>query len=373
VEVRQMNLLDDPNNLGMLSLGLRLMSTPGKFGPALGQAGLGAIGDIQQAKAAQQAQQAKALQQRMLEMQMQQIMTQQQQRQQAEAAQAQAQQQRGGYLDSLNQNAGPARPFNPAEALQAGLSPQEIGLVAPKQPDPVDWNKMVVTGPDGQPMLNPLYIQGKKATQQPGTVVNVGGGQKDANWGTPPKDYVWARDAAGNVMTERDPKSGAFRPIAAPVGGGGQADQQNSAIATMEDTLRVLDKAISHPGRSVATGLSGAIDPRNILPGSEATNFRILADQIGGKAFLQAFESLKGGGQITEAEGKKATDAIARLNRAQSDSEYLQALQDFRDVVAGAYSRASGGVYSGGQPAQSGFSDADKERRYQEWKRQQGK
>ena len=81
-----MNLLDDPNNLGMLSLGLRLMSTPGKFGTALGQAGLGAIGDIQQAKAAQQAQQAKALQQRMLEMQMQQLQQEQARRQGVEGA-----------------------------------------------------------------------------------------------------------------------------------------------------------------------------------------------------------------------------------------------------------------------------------------------
>ena len=46
--------LDDPQSVGLLSLGLRLMSTPGGLGQALGQSGLGAMGDI---RATQQAQQ----------------------------------------------------------------------------------------------------------------------------------------------------------------------------------------------------------------------------------------------------------------------------------------------------------------------------
>ena len=43
-------LTDDPRQQGLLSLGLRLMSTPGKFGQAFGQAGLGAMGDMKAAK-----------------------------------------------------------------------------------------------------------------------------------------------------------------------------------------------------------------------------------------------------------------------------------------------------------------------------------
>ena len=44
------DLTDDPRQQGLLSLGLRLMSTPGKFGQAFGQAGLGAMGDMTAAK-----------------------------------------------------------------------------------------------------------------------------------------------------------------------------------------------------------------------------------------------------------------------------------------------------------------------------------
>lgn len=69
-----MGLLDygfeDPNTAGLLSLGLRLMSTPGKFGTALGSAGLGAMGDMQRARAQQQDRQQAAQRQQLFELQM---------------------------------------------------------------------------------------------------------------------------------------------------------------------------------------------------------------------------------------------------------------------------------------------------------------
>lgn len=108
---------------------------------------------------------------------------------------------------------------------------------------------------------------------------------------------------------------------------------KNAARSSIDAQIGVIDKALKHPGREAATGLSGTIDPRNYVPGTDATDFRAVLDQIGGAAFLQAFESLKGGGQITEVEGKKATDAIARLNRAQSDKEFETSLNDLRSVM----------------------------------------
>lgn len=143
--------------------------------------------------------------------------------------------------------------------------------------------------------------------------------------------------------------------------------QRESAIAAGNYMSNLLDRAIAHPGLNTATGLSGTFDPRNYLPGTNATNFRVMLDQIKGSAFLQAFESLKGGGQITEVEGKKATDAIARLNTAQSDKEFKSALQEFKSVIDAANQRMQGGA----KPKTGGiapYSDPEKERRYQEWK-----
>lgn len=121
-----------------------------------------------------------------------------------------------------------------------------------------------------------------------------------------------------------------------------------TSLASIESQIGVIDKALSHPGRATATGLSGTIDPRNYIPGTNARDFRVVADQLGGAAFLQAFESLKGGGAITEVEGKKATDAIARLNRAQSDQEYGVALQELRTVMDNGRKRLGGTDKPGG-------------------------
>lgn len=136
---------------------------------------------------------------------------------------------------------------------------------------------------------------------------------------------------------------------------------KQAQIANAQDSLAVLDKAINHPGRETATGVSGSVDPRNYLPGTDAKNFRVVLDQIKGQAFMQAYQNLRGGGQITEVEGKKATDAIARLDTAQSDKEFLTALTDLRSVMQRGYDRlangksgaASASPAAGGAPAVS--------------------
>jgi hypothetical protein len=131
----------------------------------------------------------------------------------------------------------------------------------------------------------------------------------------------------------------------------GERDQtKETALSTVEDSLGVLDKAIKHPGRETATGISSITNPANIIPGTDARNFRVILDQIKGKAFLQAFQSLKGGGQITEVEGNKATAAIARLDTAQSDEEFKIALEELQAVMQKGYERL-GGKPNAVQPA----------------------
>jgi flagellar protein FlgJ len=67
--------------------------------------------------------------------------------------------------------------------------------------------------------------------------------------------------------------------------------------------------------------------------GSQGRDALARYDQLKGKAFLQAYSTLRGGGAITEVEGEKATNALARLNRAQDEETARTALKDFRDVV----------------------------------------
>ena len=128
------------------------------------------------------------------------------------------------------------------------------------------------------------------------------------------------------------------------------ADAPNVA-AVADQSLAIIDKAINHPGRAAATGTS-AILPWDFAAGSAGKDFMAVQKQLEGQAFLQAFERLKGGGQITEIEGQKATQAMARLDRAQSEGEYLQALKDLREVFVAAKSRAMAKAgYSAPPPA----------------------
>lgn len=119
-----------------------------------------------------------------------------------------------------------------------------------------------------------------------------------------------------------------------------QAKQSN--IAAAEGALSLIDKALTHKGLSTSVGVSGKIDPRNYIPGTDAKDFSVLADQLKGTAFLTAFERLKGGGAISEREGEKAQSAIARINTAQSEKEFRAALKDYGDVIKVGVSRIKG-------------------------------
>jgi hypothetical protein len=108
----------------------------------------------------------------------------------------------------------------------------------------------------------------------------------------------------------------------------------------------LLEKVKTHPGRSYATGKSSIL-PK--VPGTEPANFQVLLDQLQGQQFMQAYETLKGGGQITEVEGRKATEAMARMNPRQSEEAFLQGVSEFQSIVRAAKERAAAKI----QPAES--------------------
>jgi hypothetical protein len=124
-----------------------------------------------------------------------------------------------------------------------------------------------------------------------------------------------------------------------------------------KQTLDILDRMENHPGREGSTGFIQGILPSR----SEAqVDFQSLVDQTQGQSFLQAFQMLKGGGQITEVEGQKATDAISRLhNQRLSDADYLKAIQDLKEVVNNGLARARLQAGPGGGQAPQGGGVVD--------------
>lgn len=94
----------------------------------------------------------------------------------------------------------------------------------------------------------------------------------------------------------------------------------------------LLDGVLSDPYLPNMTGPAAGRMP-NISGPSNRVQSKI--DQIQGKTFLQAYESLKGSGQITEIEGAKAESSLQRLqNTRVGAADYANALREFRQDVA---------------------------------------
>lgn len=102
--------------------------------------------------------------------------------------------------------------------------------------------------------------------------------------------------------------------------------------ASAANARSMVQGVLNHPGFSSTVGAT-ALPGARFIPGTKEADFQSRMDQLKGSAFLQAFETLKGGGQITEVEGKKATDAINRMSISTSEKEFRQAAQDFLSVV----------------------------------------
>jgi hypothetical protein len=133
------------------------------------------------------------------------------------------------------------------------------------------------------------------------------------------------------------------------------------AISSGEYTYKLIDDLLSHPGMKLAVGKSRMFGIQNI-PGTDAKDFDIRLGQLQGKQFLEAFESLKGGGAITQIEGENATKAIARMNAAGTEKGFMEAAREFQGIVRKGVERARLAAERGGQsqqPAPQGSGAGD--------------
>jgi hypothetical protein len=92
-----------------------------------------------------------------------------------------------------------------------------------------------------------------------------------------------------------------------------------------------------HPGFGDAVGFGVGL---RFLPGTAASDFQERFREITGGAFLEAFETLRGGGAITEKEGEKATAAKTRMSLAQSENEFVTAAREYQDIIRVGVKRA---------------------------------
>jgi len=222
-------------------------------------------------------------------------------------------------------------------AVQAAVSGNTVSKATNAQgQDFHDFNKN----------LNPNIAAGMPGQQQ--TMVDI---SPNAS----PEDRAMLEKIAketGAVMGQ-SPSDAAAAKIAAESQAKAATDFPQ-ANANMEYTKGLIDEISNHPGLSSVVGVPGIT---KWIPGTEAQGFQAKMDQLNGKQFLEAFQSLKGGGQITEVEGKKATDAIAALNTKQSESSFKKELEKLKSVIESANERmkakATGEQQGKNKPAMS--------------------
>lgn len=210
-------------------------------------------------------------------------------------------------------------------------------------------------------------------------------------------NMIWGTDADGNTVAFQANKGGGVRPVQFPKGvkptpgmsfqdmgtyvlpvnnktgvpgapmtkdvAGAEQEKAEGkgrgeasvALPQIEDAgnlmLRTIDDLSSDP---YLPSMLGPVNARLPNISGDAARVQSKMDQIQGQTFLQAYDTLRGGGQITEVEGAKAEKAKARLAAAQNEQDYRAALKDLRDVVVNAMGtakrKAGASADAGGAP-----------------------
>lgn len=210
------------------------------------------------------------------------------------------------------------------------------GLMPAGDPNATKTGLVPVMGYDENNQLVALFPDGRGGFRKADTGgVALAPRSREINLGT----EIVTVDQGGNVLSRR-PVDIAGKQVQEAVGKQTGADitQGPAAIQTAEQTTQLVDSLLQHPALRMGTGGTSLL--LNRIPGTQTYDFAQRVEQLQGRAFLQAFESLKGGGQITEVEGRKATQAIARLSTAQTETAFREALTELRDITTAAGERA---------------------------------
>jgi len=189
----------------------------------------------------------------------------------------------------------------------------------------------VLVSPDGKPIYtNP------KAPPAPG-----GGGM--GGTGKPPIGYRFTAD-------------GSLEPIP-----GGPADQkttekakaQEGAVQSISTALEAAKALIAHPGRKSATGMS-SITNAIAVPGGAAKTFLNDLETFKSQMFVPMVQSLKGMGQLSDAEGKKLLAAVGNLETTSSEGAFVanlnRVIKNLEDTLNRTGKPIAGGT-TGRQPA----------------------
>lgn len=140
-----------------------------------------------------------------------------------------------------------------------------------------------------------------------------------------------------------------------------------AALPGAQQTMTIAENAINllrsdEKGLNEQFGNTFGVPNRNlyVYPGSALGNWQANFAQAKGQAFMQARNMLKGGGQITDYEGRMGEAAYSRMEQAAASGDketFLRALDDFEAAVKDGYAKlmaTANGEYAAGQPGAGG-------------------
>ncbi|EKQ0089600.1 phage DNA ejection protein [Escherichia coli] len=112
-----------------------------------------------------------------------------------------------------------------------------------------------------------------------------------------------------------------------------RADRQaaaQGAVDTFSTALDSLNEIEQSPGLSKAVGIRSAFPT---VPGSDAANFEAMLDTFKAQTFLPMVQSLKGMGALSDAEGKKLSDAVGALSPKMSEKAFRDSIGKIRNQL----------------------------------------
>lgn len=235
-----------------------------------------------------------------------------------------------------------------------------------------DWKKS--GGGASEYGLNLVYgtdVNGNTVAFQ----TSKGGGLRPVEYpnGVKPSPGMSFQDMGTYILPVNTKTGAPGAPMQKDVAGAETEKARGKGVGEAQVNLPVIEGAANMMLGSIDSLLNDAYLPKMTGPVNarlpnltgDAARVQSKMDQIKGQTFLQAYNTLKGGGQITEVEGAKAEAAIARLNAAQNLDDYKGALGDLRDVVNGVITRARKSAGQGGStnaappPDAGGFKEGD--------------
>jgi hypothetical protein len=194
----------------------------------------------------------------------------------------------------------------------------------------------------------------------------------------------WGRDATGKPVFLQPSSTGEMIPAQVPEGvtlmgpydvsadrsaggtfgrntGGAQFDLPSAKLIGQQTIAAINDVRNEKAGLEEHFGNIMGVPQQwtPAYPGTPKANFQVLADRAVNRAFLEGREMLKGGGQITDFESRKAEAAITAAQSALEKGDkdlFLKALDDFEKAVQDGIAKLEG--QAGGMPGYGGVAPA---------------